>query len=75
MSPGPERQEESAVIPRIDVGDIKIDASDDEIPAQTQLRATLHPEPWFYGFLDGWRMFYKCAAASHENHWQRAGVW
>ena len=43
MSPGPEPQEESAVIPRINVGDLKIDASDDEIPAQTQPRATLPP--------------------------------
>jgi hypothetical protein len=63
MSPSAEPQEGSAVIPRINVGDLKIDASDDEIPAQTQPRATLPPEPWFYGFLDGWGMFYMCAAA------------
>jgi hypothetical protein len=63
VSPSPEPQEESTVITRIDAGDLKIDASDDEIPIQSQPRAMLPPEPWFYGFLDGWGVFYLCAAA------------
>jgi Zn ribbon nucleic-acid-binding protein len=46
----------------IGVGDLKIDVSDDDLPVPTEPRATLPPEPWYYGFLHRLGVFYFFAA-------------
>lgn len=58
MEPELKSEEEATDIPDIDVGNLKIDDSDYELPAHREPRASIPPEPWFYGFLDGWGVFY-----------------
>jgi hypothetical protein len=62
IEPELESDEEATELPGVGVGNLKLDVSHDEIPVQSEPREELPPEPWFYGFLDGWGMFYFCAA-------------
>jgi hypothetical protein len=59
IEPESQSEEEDSVT---GVGDLKIDVSDDELPVPSERLATLPPEPWYYGFLDGWGVFYLYAA-------------
>jgi hypothetical protein len=64
----PEPVDESEPTAPIHVGNLKIDDSDDEIPARMMPppAPSRHPldyhEPWYYRFLDGWGMLYMSMA-------------